>query len=62
MEDNVAAPLPLNNQAYFLEHANQVAAGKVGWNFGHGSDVVTSTYSRSASTGIASPASRTSSK
>ena len=61
-ENDVAPTLALHNETNFLQGANQSASGKVRWDFRHGREVVTSTYSRSASTGIASPASRTSSR
>jgi hypothetical protein len=61
-ENDVAASRPLHGKSDLLQGAYQSAPGKIGRNFRHGKEVVTSTYSRSASTGIGSPASRTSSK
>jgi hypothetical protein len=61
-QDDVAAALPLHDETNSLEDFDEILTGKIGRQLGHRALVVTSTYSRSSSTGIGSPAARTSSK
>jgi hypothetical protein len=59
---DVTAALPLHFKADSSQGLDPSLTRKIDWQFGHRALVVTSTYSRLSSTGMGSPAARTSSR